>query len=172
MKHSAAFRTPEVSAGFSGFSVLVIAASLVAAGGCGQPGLPGVVPISGRVTLDGEPLPSGEIRYLPKSPEGRMARGRLDDRGRFELTTLRQGDGALPGEYEIVILAPVEESAEDASARRAAENAGPRRRRYEQGDGPASLAPLRYTNPDTSGLRDTVSDSHDGYIEIELTSES
>lgn len=150
-----------------------VAAACLAVAGCGSAdGLPDVVPVRGTVTLDGEPLPSGDVLYLPTDPAGRQARGSIDERGRFRLSTLRPNDGALPGEYRIVVLAPAEESAEDAAARRANENAGRRRRTFGAEEGPASLAPLRYTKPETSGLTDVVDDDHSGSISLELTSEA
>lgn len=151
---------------------LLLAVSWFVAVGCAPEGLPDVVPIRGVVTLDGQPLPSGEVRYMPTDSAGRQARGRIDSRGRFELSTLRPDDGALPGEYKIVVLAPAEESTEDAAARRVAENAGPRRRTFSEEDGPPSLAPLRYTRPESSGLTDVVDENHSGSIELKLTSDS
>ena len=149
------------------------ATGLFTAAGCGPAdGLSGIVPVRGKVTLDGEPLASGEIRYMPTAPEGRQARGSIESGGRFELSTLRPGDGALPGEYRIVVLAPADESTEDAAARRSNENAGRRRRTFAAEGGAPSLVPLRYTNPESSGLTDTVGDGSRESVVLELSSEA
>ncbi len=133
------------------------------AGCCGSGGgLDGTIPIRGTVTYRGKPLEAGEVRYLPvDARQGRVARGPLDSRGRFRLTTLTDGDGALAGEYRIVVVV-YEEQFEDVSRREhdekltvlATDNAPP--------------IPQRYYKPETSGLTDTVNDDHSGFKEIVL----
>jgi hypothetical protein len=63
---------------------------------------PHIVPVSGQVLIDGEPLSYGFIRF--SSGEGRPALGRLDKEGRFRLTTYDSGDGAIVGSHRIAIL--------------------------------------------------------------------
>jgi len=75
--------------------------------GCGER-LPETVPVSGRVTWQGKPLTSGRVVFHPQAiAEGlprRPATGDLDAAGRFELTTFRNGDGAVPGSYRVCIF--------------------------------------------------------------------
>src|SRR5687768_9969111 len=78
-------------------AVLVIALFCV---GCSD--RPHIVPVSGQVLIDGEPLNYGFIRF--SSGEGRPALGRLDEEGRFRLTTYESGDGAIVGSHRIAIL--------------------------------------------------------------------
>jgi hypothetical protein len=63
---------------------------------------PHIVPVSGQVLIDGQPLSYGFIRF--SSGEGRPALGRLDNEGRFRLTTYDSGDGAIVGLHRIAIL--------------------------------------------------------------------
>jgi hypothetical protein len=70
-------------------------------GGCGSSKQP--VPVSGIVTLDGEPLPDARVTFNPIDTGGWMAFGQTDKQGRFSLTTLNGKPGALPGEYKITV---------------------------------------------------------------------
>lgn len=61
------------------------------------------VKVSGRVTLDGQPLPGATIMFHPADGKGSIASGRTDANGNFRLTTFNVDDGALPGDYKITI---------------------------------------------------------------------
>ena len=155
-----------------GLCLVALAISMAALSilpGCGKTGSLGTIPIRGKVLFNGEALTQGEIRYLPKNNQGRVARGKFESDGGFVLTTLKDGDGALPDEYDVVILAPAIESEEDAKARRLGENAKKKSKKtFGEGEGPKSLVPLKYTSPKTSGLQDTVNSKHAGYVEFVL----
>ena len=70
--------------------------------GCsGGSGL-GTVPVTGKVLLNGEPLEGATVVFNP-SGEGRAASGTTDAAGVYKLTTDTNGDGALPGEYQIAV---------------------------------------------------------------------
>lgn len=158
--------------------------SVIVLVGCRRPGLEGAIPVRGKVTYEGKPVTGGEIRYIPADTQaGRIARGKLNDHGEFELTSLKAGDGALPGDYTIVVLAESVGSGDDRAAEEesGADAAFASKMRYEKpankgfraasGDGPASQVPLRYTRPQESGLSDHVDDQHSGYKEFNLTAE-
>lgn len=82
------------------------------------------VPVAGRVTLDGQPLPDAHISFEPiqqKADATAAAVGsyaRTDADGRFELKLIR-GDalGAMPGRHRVRITTsrPVDPSREDSS---------------------------------------------------------
>lgn len=80
---------------------------LALAAGCGgsaapEKALPTTVPVSGVVTLDGKPLQKAAIRFVPRGEtKGVDCYGFTDDTGRYELTQLRGGAGAPPGEYTV-----------------------------------------------------------------------
>jgi hypothetical protein len=65
---------------------------------------PQTVPVSGRVTFDGQRPPgTGTVYFLPTEPaEGfpsRPATGDFDANGRFSAKTFDPGDGLMPGRY-------------------------------------------------------------------------
>ncbi len=75
---------------------------LLALAGCGDGG-PKVVPASGVVTIDGQPLAYGYIQVMPTG--SRPASGRIGLDGRFTLTTTAPGDGCAVGTHTAAILA-------------------------------------------------------------------
>ena len=86
---------------------LVAVACLLSAG-CGDSG-PDAVPVSGVVTLDGQPVPDVRIVFQPaqgSSDDPRLrlgASGTTDENGRFELRT-GQHRGALPGVHVVTLI--------------------------------------------------------------------
>jgi hypothetical protein len=83
----------------------LLPALVLLAVGCGGPGKP--VKVEGIVTLDGKPLPGATVTFAPVGG-GRSASGRTDADGSFRLTTFRTDDGALPGEYKVMVVAEKE----------------------------------------------------------------
>ena len=71
----------------------------LAGSGCGRPEL---VPISGTVLFQGQPVDGANVSlYTPGA--ARNASGMTDSAGRFTLTTFEPGDGAIPGEHKILV---------------------------------------------------------------------
>ncbi len=68
--------------------------------GCG--GGTTMVPVSGRVTLDGQPVEGASVMLHPQG-EGRPATGLTDARGEFQLTTVEEFDGAMLGAYRVTV---------------------------------------------------------------------
>lgn len=139
----------------------VIGGALIGSMGCGPRGLPNMVPIRGRVTLDGQPLTTGSVIYAPKIPGGRQAKGELGGDGTFTLTTLRPGDGAQAGEYLVSVISfkpypgdPTREQIEAAGGMLDRESA----------------IPKKYSDPATSGLSDSVDKRHSGVKDFALES--
>ncbi len=88
--------------------------------GCGRGGLD-TVPVSGRVTYQGAPLPAGTITFSPNNKDsGHAAWGDLDAEGRYTLTTIKTNDGALPGEYRVAVISFIPGSATAVSRGRRA----------------------------------------------------
>jgi hypothetical protein len=66
--------------------------------------------------MDGSPVEGAKVTFVNRDPEGRLAFGMTDSEGRFILRTYvhrneqpnlppkEQPKGALPGEYDIVIV--------------------------------------------------------------------
>ena len=83
-----------------------VAAALVVVG-CGgdDSGLAKRYKVSGTVKYKGAPVEHGSIAFDPTNPappEGRHASGYIEN-GSYTLTTATEGDGALAGEYKVVI---------------------------------------------------------------------
>ena len=79
-----------------------MAVAFLALAGCGDGG-PKIVPVSGSVTIDGQPLAYGHIQVLPSG--WRPASGRIGGDGRFTLTTTAPNDGCAVGTHPVAILA-------------------------------------------------------------------
>ena len=73
--------------------------------GCGKPKIEGLVPVRGTVTYKDEPLEGAAVCFTPKVfQEGdRLATGKTDANGRFELRTIGER-GVLPSEYAVVVI--------------------------------------------------------------------
>ena len=79
----------------------LLAMGMVFFAGCGQKG-PLLVPVSGLVTLDGEPLASAVVAFEHTGGLN-MATGVTKDDGRFELAIHKMGKGATPGPHRVQI---------------------------------------------------------------------
>ncbi len=96
------------------FPVVWIVASLILAG-CGKSSYE-MAPAHGTVTLDGVPLTEGKIMFAPiargsSSDAGKVAVGRIQDDGRYTLTTYDDNDGAVVGEHWVTVFGPDSETA-------------------------------------------------------------
>ena len=124
-------------------TTLLIAVSV----GCGGSG-PRTASVVGTVTYRGKPVANADVSFMPMDASGRPATGRTDAEGRFALGTFESSDGAIPGTYQIGIIAR-----------------GPPRppKPGEVGSGmPGEMMPgdptipVKYFAPDTSGLMHEV----------------
>jgi hypothetical protein len=86
-----------------GMAVLAALAGLWMAG-CGGSEGPSTIPVSGKVTLNGEPLTSGEVAFVPKEGDGtrRPGIGRIEEDGTFVLMS-HSKEGVEPGDYKVVV---------------------------------------------------------------------
>jgi hypothetical protein len=75
---------------------------VVIIGGCGGQG---IVPVEGRVTLDGRPLPNATVTLSQlKATDPGPFTGMTDAEGKFTLGSADQSQtGAAPGEYMVMI---------------------------------------------------------------------
>jgi hypothetical protein len=74
---------------------------LVLLAGCDD--RPTRVPVSGIVTIDGQPLDRGNIKFVPQN--GRPSAGKIGEDGRFTLTCYDGNDGALLGTHRVQVAA-------------------------------------------------------------------
>jgi hypothetical protein len=84
---------------FTGIGLLAMIAT-----GCSGKYTP--VKVEGVVTLDGKPVEGVTIHFLAakEGKEGRQAFATSDKSGAFRLNTLGREDGALPGDYKVVVF--------------------------------------------------------------------
>ncbi|MCC7418788.1 MAG: hypothetical protein IT428_00765 [Planctomycetaceae bacterium] len=77
----------------------------LAGGGCGGNNQFPVARVSGKVTLEGKPLPGGgSISFIPTaSGEGKAAGGEIKPDGTYMLSTYGTGDGALLGKHRVEV---------------------------------------------------------------------
>jgi hypothetical protein len=85
----------------------LLACSIIVAGlaGCsGSSGNPNLVPVTGSVTLDGQPLAGASVAFVAAGDTaGAGGVGITDESGKYHLAHFREGTGAEPGEYKVLI---------------------------------------------------------------------
>ena len=121
---------------------------LIAVCGCSDNQVP-TWPVSGKVVLeDGTPLETGTVEFA--SDDGiHTARGSIQSDGSFRLTTFRNGDGAVAGAHDAVVIQLI--STEDLPI-------------HEHDHGP-TIDP-RYAHYDSADLRFTVKADEDNVFRV------
>ena len=72
--------------------------------GCSDDGLGQRYRVSGRVVRQGQPVTKGTVNFVPVDlTTSRAASGEIQTDGSYTLTTKDPGDGALAGDYRVVI---------------------------------------------------------------------
>lgn len=73
--------------------------------GCGahRDSHPETVPVSGRVTFGGDGVADALVVFYPTTEGTAAAHATTDKNGRFALTSFRSSDGAVPGDYVVLI---------------------------------------------------------------------
>jgi len=135
------------------------------AAGCGQSRLEGLVPASGLVTYQSEPVEGAWVTLVPAQPGGtqRAASSITDSQGQFVMTTLDPGDGVVPGEYLVKISKKIDDtnnSKADIDAGKAKPKNNTNHIKY--------VIPQKYENPQQSGLEVTINSQGDRSIEFHL----
>src|SRR4051794_24814243 len=69
--------------------------------GCGHSGELETATVSGVVRLDGKPITTGTVTFVPQ--HGRAATGSIRNDGTFVLSTYGSGDGAIVGKNKAAI---------------------------------------------------------------------
>lgn len=84
-------------------SQLAVLLTLAVVAGCNRG--PQMGAVTGVLTFSGRPIERGTVQFFP-DVSGPMAAGVLDPGGAFQLTTKTPGDGAIVGDYTIVVTPP------------------------------------------------------------------
>jgi hypothetical protein len=126
--------------------------------------------VTGNVTYKGQPVAKGVITFEPANPAppaGRHASGFIEN-GYYALSTSGQGaDGALPGEYNVVIASSSLDTAQLSQKTGGLLHQGqPEHVKALKGD--KSPIPTKYAASNTSGLKAKVENSSKT-INFELT---
>jgi hypothetical protein len=82
-------------------SIVLSALLLLLTSGCGSSG-PEFVPVTGVVTLDGQPVAEAGVLFTPVEG-GRPGRAGTDSQGQFVISTFKTGDGLLVGKYAVTV---------------------------------------------------------------------
>lgn len=87
------------------FALIIVAALPAIVVGCGGDAAgPKLVRVTGTVTFKGQTVQGALVTFSPTGAAGRRAAvGTTDASGRFNLTTINPGDGAMPGTYAVGI---------------------------------------------------------------------
>ncbi len=116
--------------------------------GCGKSGEFETALVSGKVTLDGQPVTKGTVIFQPL--KGKKARGSIGADGSFTLGTYGSTDGATIGSHRVIIVS--------------------REGGIEEDTTPIYLVPRHYGFAKTSGLTFEVLPDVDNSKMFELTS--
>jgi hypothetical protein len=147
--------------------------------GCGGDGL-GTVPVTGTVTLDGQPVEGATVTFTPASETAgtdRSAVGLTDASGKYSLNATGGGEGAVPGTYSVTIT-KVEGHEAEAPAASQEEAMKKMQEQAAQGGSAAlmpkptvmkHLLPEKYSAPGTSGFKAEVK-SGSNVFDFPLTS--
>jgi hypothetical protein len=148
------------TSGRRGAGLLTAVAACVVAAGCGDDGKLPRAPVSGRVTYKGKPVAGAAVSFLPETPGWRAAVGKTDAQGRYLLGTYDPDDGAPVGRCKVALsLRGPGKPLKPGLGAAAAEEL------MEMGD---PLIPVRYFDPDKSGLTFTVEKGQDNVFDIDL----
>jgi hypothetical protein len=116
-----------------------------------------LVPVTGTVLVDGKPAAGAAVVLHPADGTGNGTHplGQVDAAGNFQLTTVRSGDGAAPGQYKVTLTQYV---------------SGPVKRGVEGEDAPAkNLIPDKYARAETTPLTATIRPGGNDPLHIEIS---
>lgn len=131
---------------------LLATLAVLATTGCGPSSdLPSMAPVTGTVTVGGEPLTFGTVALVPdrkKGTQGTMGAGVIQPDGSFRIVTLKE-DGGLIGHHLVRVQAMIE---------------------YDPATNtpPHSMVHDRYEDETNSGLTFEVKADEDNVLELKL----
>jgi hypothetical protein len=144
-------------------SLLAGVSLLISLTGCsGDPNMPKLGKVHGKVTYKGKPVDSGTVTFNPiqgKGGEtGQNATGQIESDGSYVMTTFNTGDGAILGQHVVAVVV----------REKGSENQGkPRADSTIDYSMPKIVTPPKYASVETSPLRCTVREG-DNAFDIEL----
>lgn len=139
----------------------MLGVALVCLVGCGER----LYRVKGTVTFEGKALPGGgSISFVPQGTEKvREAGGVIKEDGTFELTTNHPGDGAMAGDYRVIIRQTAEIEPENVGDNG---KAAPRKSLSLPAN---ERIPAKYADPYNSPLKAKVEAKSPNEISFQLT---
>jgi hypothetical protein len=151
----------EIDVTRASWECFVCGVALAVLAGCQAGSKLGTVPVSGTVTLDGQAVADVAVAFKPKASGGRGAVGVTAADGKFTLTTLQSGDGALPGSYAVTLtksaavearpVPPIDKPSPEKQAKMA-KYMGSGGKPPTSSVAPKNELPDKYASPETSGF--------------------
>jgi len=159
----------------------IFLASCLTVTGCSGSGRPAIAPVRGTVTYKGQPVAGATVVFLcPGAP--RLAVGKTDERGEYQLTTYESNDGAMIGNHVVTVKkksTAAETAHTDAGAtgealqgealsKAIAQSMRESSQDAKKAEKARSLLPVKYAYLKTSDLRKEVVDG-ENVINLDLT---
>ncbi|MHB8897162.1 MAG: hypothetical protein ACYC6Y_00295 [Thermoguttaceae bacterium] len=137
--------------------------------GCGPAGDAGPTRVSASVTVTykGAPVEGANITLVPKAPDGQAAFGVTDASGKVALSTLGENDGAIPGEYQVLVQ-KTETKGPDVKVDSTEVGAMPAGEDAMKTGTTTNLLPEKYSSIGTTDLTATVAESGENAFTFEL----
>ncbi len=136
--------------------------------GCG-PKKPETYPVEGVVTLNGEPVEVVLEFYSPTGTQPAFARS--DQTGEFSVSTFGKGDGAMPGEYQVVVTTSTDAGAGKGPDTTALPDEDPAESSPEDLEVSSADIPKIYTQRSTAPITVNITPEGDNNLQIELESQ-
>lgn len=136
---------------------------ILPASGCGGPDKP--VKVKGKLTLDDQPVAGALVTFLKQGPKGHDAHGQTQADGSFELTTFTANDGALPGDYKVVVEyhEPVAHKGTYRDQREAMQAV----QKEKSKTPPRYAIPAKYSDPSQTPLRQKVPPDGEAIVKLQ-----
>jgi hypothetical protein len=151
------------------FTALLIELFLSGCSGSGAGKRSNVCKVTGKVTMNGAPVASANVSFVPKDKQP-AAFARTNADGTFSLTTIDPNDGAAPGDYVVLVSKNVVVAQPIPSHEAFIAGRGAGAPQHDAAGAPpvTSALPEKYSLAEASDLKATVSDKGPNEFTFEL----
>ena len=152
----------------------ILAAGLFLIAGCsgGKGESPKTFPVSGTVMYKGKAVVGATVSFMTEG-SSRSASGITDSEGKFQLTTTKPNDGAVPGEH-VVTVSKVTGGAQTSNEDMTAMLDDPSKlaqasdKQNKSKAVPKALLPAKYAHAKTTPLKETVTEDGPNEFVLQL----
>ena len=159
--------------------VIILVGAIVGCSGDGTAGRKPTHAVQGTVTLAGAPVANATVMFTPAGSDQRVATGQTDDNGKYTLTTYDTGDGAIVGEYRVLVIRSAKKADtgkavtdHDAFQKARASGSDPTATgshdAAESSAGSVSSLPGKYADVDSTDLTGIVEAGKENVIDLKL----